>query len=582
MTGLLRALYDDATQGAADRTGGVGGAEGPGVTEGLALAAVGSLARGDIGPASDLDLVLLHDGRSRSYGDVAAIANKLWYPLWDSGVTLDHSVRSIAETRLVAKADLPAVVGWLDVAPIAGDAGLVQSVAGQVLADWRAAIRKRLPELLADAASRAARVGDLAYLIEPDLKEARGGLRDAVVLDALAAAWLTDRPRGPVDQARNFLLDVRDELQRVTHRRSNRLLLADLDDVAAHLGFDTDPDDLLAAVANAGRHIAYALDVAGRQARAAGGAESGRPGAAFRSTFIVRGRRSAPRLPAVAEGFVNADGEIVLAAGFDPAADPCASLRAAAASATSGLPISPVTVTALAACPPLPQPWPAQARDHLLTLLASGRAQIPVWEALDLAGIVTRWIPEWAGVRNKPQRAAFHRHTVDRHLIEVAAQAAELLPGGPHSVTPDGSDHPLARWDVILLAALLHDIGKRRQASDSDHSIDGARIAPVILERMGFDEDVIADVARLIRNHLRLADLATRCDPGDPVVVEQLLVAVDHRRDLLAELRILTQADSASLREAGAPSIGSGAAGWTPWRASLVNTLTSSALAALT
>src|SRR5690606_24159958 len=115
---------------------------------------------------------------------------------------------------------------------------------------------------------RAERSGELAYLIEPDLKEARGGIRDAVVLTALAATWLTDRPHGAVDDAYGHLLDVRDVLQVVTRRRTNRLLLADLEEVAARSGYG-DGDDLLAGLAAAGREVSYALDVTVRRARKA-------------------------------------------------------------------------------------------------------------------------------------------------------------------------------------------------------------------------------------------------------------------------------------------------------------------------
>ncbi|MFE0646334.1 [protein-PII] uridylyltransferase [Streptomyces sp. NPDC058877] len=513
---------------------------------GTALVAVGGYGRAELSPRSDLDLLLLHDGTADKAA-VAALADRIWYPVWDLGLALDHSVRTPAEARATAADDLKAHLGLLDARAVAGDHGLVAALRTTVLADWRNQAPRRLPELDALCRERAERSGELQYLLEPDLKEARGGLRDAQVLRAVAASWLADAPREGLDGARRRLLDARDALHLVTGRATDRLALQEQDAVAGELGL-LDADTLLREVYEAARTISYATDVTWREVNRVLKARSARP-ARLRGLLGGRAGRAGAGKPPVertplAEGVVEMDGEAVLALSARPERDPVLPLRAAAAAAQSALPVSLHAVRRLAAAAkPLPVPWPAEAREELVTLLGAGDATVPVWEALEAEGIITRLLPDWERVRCRPQRNPVHTWTVDRHLVETAVRASSLT-------------RRVGRPDLLLVAALLHDIGK---GWPGDHSVAGETIARDLAVRIGFDRADTAVIATVVRHHLLLVETATRRDLDDPATVQSVATAVGSL-GTLELLHALTEADA----------LATGPAAWSSWRASLV------------
>ncbi|WP_067461558.1 [protein-PII] uridylyltransferase [Actinomadura macra] len=529
----------------------------------VALAAVGSHARRELTPGGDLDLVLLHQGRP----DVAEIADRVWYPVWDSGVRLDHSVRTIHEARAVARGDLKVALGLLSARHIAGDHAIVDELRAAVLSDWRADAPIRLPELSAMCRDRWEAHGELAFLLEPDLKEARGGLRDVHTMRAVAASWVASAPGTRITAAHDLLLDVRHALHTVTGRSTDRLVLQEQEAVARALDLP-DANALLRTTAEAARAVTYAadhlwrrVDRLTRHSRAArvrsadghgrqdGGQRTRRPG----------GRaREVERRP-LGDGAVEHDGEVVLARGAD-LADPALILRVAAAAAQAGLPLAPATVARLAeraALPPVP--WPADARDALVSLLGAGPAAIGVWEALDQAGLIVRLLPDWEHVRNRPQRNPVHRFTVDRHLVETAAGAAALA-------------REVARPDLLLVGALLHDIGKGRPG---DHSTVGAAVTHDLGTRLGFPEGDVEVLETVVRHHLLLPETATRRDLDDPVTVKTVVAAVSEvpgrEREILDLLSALAPADGNA----------TGPAAWGTWKAGLVTDLARRAAAAL-
>ncbi|MGY1785872.1 [protein-PII] uridylyltransferase [Geodermatophilus sp. SYSU D00698] len=523
----LGGLLADAVAGTPPPRQGRGGPPPRTGTDGVALVAVGSLGRREPPPHGDLDLVLVHDGRP----EVAALADAVWYPIWDAGVRLDHSVRSVAEAVSVASTDVKAGLGLLDARLVAGDAALAAALRTATLASWRQSASRLLPQLRDLRRGRARQVGELAFLLEPDLKEAYGGLREGQVLRAVAAAQLGDEPSAEAEAAYSFLLDVRDELRRRSGRPTDVLVRQEQRPVAAALGL-ADEDVLLREVSLAGRRLAFVADDTWRRVEAA---LVRRPRARYRRV----------RREPLAEGVVRQGDEVVLARDARPAADPGLVLRGAAAAARADLLLSPYTLKVLAVhSPPVPEPWPAEVRWSFLRLLASGRAAVPVLEQLDQEGLLARLLPEWDRVRSLPQRHPWHRFTVDRHLVEAAAAAAELT-------------HDVDRPDLLLVAALLHDVGK---GWPGDHSVVGEPVAAGVAERMGFTPADVATVGTLVRHHLLLPDTATRRDIDDPATIERVADTIGRDAQVLHLLHALAQADGAATSTSA----------WSPWKAHLV------------
>ncbi|MDE3085312.1 MAG: [protein-PII] uridylyltransferase, partial [Acidobacteriota bacterium] len=229
---FCRALADAAD----DWLGGLLAAASGGDPHGLALVAVGGYGRAELFPFSDLDVVLVHRGRR----DVQAVADAVWYPVWDEGIRLDHAVRSPAEVLAAARDDLRVQLGLLDGRLVAGDAEVVGPVLADALALWRERATRLLPVLATQVAGRHAEHGDVAFLLEPDLKESHGGLRDvqAVLAAARGVPALGDHvDLGVLDGPRAVLGAVRVELHRLTARATDRLVLQEQDAVAGALGF---------------------------------------------------------------------------------------------------------------------------------------------------------------------------------------------------------------------------------------------------------------------------------------------------------------------------------------------------------
>lgn len=511
----LAGLFSEATEH--QRTGDV------------ALVAVGGYGRRELCPQSDLDVVLVH----RGVRGIRSVAERLWYPIWDSRLKLDHSVRTPREMVAVADEDLRAALGLLDARLVAGDHDLASELQDRVDKLWRRRARRFVSELANTVDMRHQSAGEVAFLLEPDLKDGKGGLRDLQALRVAARftpVVFPDRPA--VIAAYETLLSARVELQRATGRASDRLLLQEQDVVAAALGL-ADADELMSRVAEAARAVAILADDAWGRVR----------------SFLAGPRgRVVPRDRPLGPGLVLREGEVDLDGPVD-AADPSLILRAGAAAAQLGTGLSRRAMAGLEshACGP-GDPWPEEARRALVSMLGAGSHAVAVQEALDQHGLLVRVLPEWEAVRCKPQRNAYHRFTVDRHLMEAAAQAALSV-------------RQVGRPDLLLIGAWLHDLGK---GWPGDHTEAGVVLCRQVAARMGFPPEDIEALVGLVRHHLLLADTATRRDPADPRTATAVAEALGSR-PMLDLLAALTEADSRA----------TGPTAWTPWKESLVRDLVS-------
>lgn len=505
----------------------------------LALLAVGGYGRSWLCPYSDLDVVLVHNGRR----DIKTVADGIWYPVWDEGVHLDHSVRRPSEVLSAAAEDLRVALGLLDGRTVWGEHRLSDPLIEKARATWRDRLgTKYLPVLEAQMAERRATAGDVAFLLEPDLKESHGGLRDVSVLRALSAyaPLLADyADLASLKDAAAVLTDVRVELHRMAGREHDRLLLQDQDQVADALGF-ADADALMLAVSTAGRQIAWVSDDVWRRRRLWDPTPPPR-------RRLRRGatQHDAVRAPVeLGSDLVEVDGEVALTSGAPVSDDPSLPLRLAATAARLDRPIARGSLHRLAdRMPPPADPWAEGTRTAFVDLLGLGRPAVDKMESLDQHGLLVRLIPEWTAVRNKPQRNAYHTFTVDRHLLETAALAAELT---------DRVERP----DLLLVGALLHDIGK---GFPGDHTTVGMEVVARIAARMGFPPEDVTVLVDLVRYHLLLPDTATRRDLDDPGTIARVARAAGNPTTLHL-LSALTEADSRA----------TGPSAWGAWKAGLV------------
>lgn len=489
----------------------------------IALLAVGGYGRRELAPFSDLDVMLVHESKRIN----PEFVRSLWYPLWDSGRKIGHSVRTPREVLAMIREDVDTATSMATARVLAGDAEFGEKVIRKAHAVLRRQGRSWITQLHTSVMERHRSAGEVAYLLEPDLKDGLGGLRDVHAMWWAEAAGfdISEYERRELLECNEQLLNIRVALHQSTGRPGDVLHLQDQSAVAKLAGF-RDDDELMSTIASVGRRVMWLTDLA--WSRLNPPRRSGRP------------RKLAPAVALV-------DGEIHLEESADPASDPTLVLRVATAAARNEVRIERESLERLGRfARTWPSPWPVGACDDLIAFLLEGERAIPVWEALEQYDLVSRVLPEWTAVRCKPQRNAFHRFTVDRHLWQTAANAASM-------------SHRVTRPDLLVIGALFHDLGK---GYPGDHTEAGLQLFAKIGPRMGLNESDTRTVRTLIEHHLLLPDIATRRDVSDDATIRFVADRVGDTSTLQL-LDALTEADA----------LATGPTAWGSWKRELLRTL---------
>ena len=484
-------------------------------TSGWAVVAVGGYGRSEMCLHSDIDVMLL--------GAVPPDAvRQVLYPLWDTGMKVGHSVRTVKEALVAAGENIETLCSLLTTRVITGDEEPVHDLKRQLVGLLRR--QRSLPDLLAGE-ERALRSREPFFLQEADVKAGRGGLRSIhrddwmrIRAEMLGASTAGDALRSE----RSTLLSIRNALHATQGRGVETLAIELRPTVAGWL--DEDPYDTCARLYRATRAVDDHL----------------------------LARWPVGRVP---------DHDPVARAGRKLVSAVRLRRQAAAGVTTTPLPVAirhldhPAQVTALAKHSDTS--WTPSDRAALVELLAGGAEGWAAFRRLDPWG--KEVLPEMAMVESLPQTAVFHSHPVDSHLWRTVDEVVYLTSGGSEWCTSQADD--LGSIDELLLAAWLHDIGKGR---GGNHSEVGASLAEGILTRFGYNPRTVDVVKRAVALHLLLPTVATRQDLDDPDVIRSTASRIDDP-ELLSLLAVLSVADA----RATGPSV------WSEWSGNLLQTLVS-------
>ncbi len=540
--------------------------------EKIAVVATGGYGRGELAPGSDIDLLFLRPAR-QSAGSQAVIEFVL-YMLWDLGLKVGHATRSVVECLRLARQDITIRTAILEARHLCGDRSLFDELRKKFWEDAAANGRDFVEAKLAERKARHTRQGESRYLVEPNLKESKGGLRDLQTLYWLGkylyrvenAADLVEHNVFSKEEfkvfqkAEAFLWNVRVRLHYLLDRAEERLSFDVQPAMAAAMGYTDAEKPRRAVEAFMRAYFLVAKDV-GDLTRI------------FIAALEEQHRKPRPSLRRILPGFLrqrSPDDDFYVENGrlcANPAifkADPANLIRLFHVADTKQVDIHPNTLRSVTRSLDLitdkVRQDPAANRAFLETL-SSRHDPERALRLMNEAGVFGRFIPEFGHAVGLMQFNMYHHYTVDEHLIRAIGNIAAIERGEhmeEHPLTSDVIKRIKSR-EALYCAVLLHDMAK---GLPGDHSDVGAVIATSLCPRLGLSESDTSAVAWLVKNHLVMSDTAQRRDVSDPKTVRDF-VALVQTPELLRLLLILTVCD---IRAVG-PGV------WNGWKGQLLREL---------
>ena len=550
----------------------------PSEAERMAVVATGGYGRGLQAPGSDIDLLFLLPYKQTAWGE--SIAEAILYCLWDLGLKVGHATRSVDECIRQAKADMTIRTAILEARFLLGDRKLFDELVTRFDKD---VVRNTAPQFvaakLAEREDRVRRSGQSRYLVEPNVKDGKGGLRDLHTLFWIAKyVYRVREPdelikRGVFDKqeyqlfrrCEDFLWSVRCHMHFLMGRAEERLSFDIQREIAVRLGYTEHPG--LQDVERFMKHyFLIAKDVGDLTAILCAELEdSHAKSVPMLSRVMERFRPVKRRKLAESDDFIVDKNRILLAHPNGFKRDPVNLIRIFHLAQKHNLAFHPDGMRAITRSLKLVD---AKLRENkeanglFLEILTSKNDPETVLRRMNEAGVLGRFVPAFGKIVAMMQFNMYHHYTVDEHLLRCIGVLAEIERGGStksplaneliHKILPE-------HRDLLYVTLFLHDIAKGRP---EDHSIAGARVARRFCPRMGFSAADTDTVAWLIENHLVMSSVAQSRDLSDRKTIENFAATVQSAE----RLKLLTILTTADIRAVG-PGV------WNGWKAQLIRTL---------